>query len=703
MSGIRRRLLYAKPKEVPNYLCFTALESGEFTFTILANLPTAYCTYVAYSINDDKHWVRLDNVNNQDVSFTTPTVNEGDKVYWKGKGTRLIGAVNSNDDNGVRFSSTCRFNASGELSSLCTEKAERETVARIRAYGNIFGNCSTLIDASELILPNFTSNGSGVFYGLFYNCTNLVGTPVLDNEILTSNCYGEMYRGCTSLITTSSLDITNLVDHCYYRMYYGCTGLTTIKNLPATTIPASAYESMFQGCVSLVNVPDIYIYQFSGDIAMRCMFSGCTSLVHCPFKSLPSTLTGGCMRELFYNCTSLLDICELPASTMTSQGYYGMLRNTKVTWIKMLATDISASNALGNWVYGVPNVNTSVFVKHIDAQWTTTGNSGVPTNWKVIYYDPALDKYYLDQQRNEECDKYGNYKAVDATTNPEAMAVIYAQGWSASPDYMTFSEASAVTDIGTYFRNAGITHFMEFIHFTGVTTIKTNAFSGNNSLVSLCIPRNVTTIQNFGIVGGPLEYLYIPSSVTTIVGTANFSNTSNVRFELHVDDLDSYVMLDIGQQLFKGTTNNPDYYFYEGETLLNSAVVLETATKIGTYAFAGYNKISSITIPNSVLTIGNNAFYTARYGFTNFIDIGSGVTSIGNQAFADVRSCPTLICRAMTAPTLGTNVFTYWGYNIPTAERKLIVPVGAVGYDTDQWKTVLQDQRGYQLIYSDEL
>ena len=408
MSGIRRRLLYAKPKELPNYLCFTALESGTFTLTIFANIGTGYFTYAAYSINDDKHWVRLDNVSNQEVTVTTPTVNEGDKVYWKGKGTRLIGAVNTNNDNGVRFSSTCRFNASGELSSLCTEKAERETVARIRAYGNIFGNCSTLIDASELILPNFTSDGSGVFYGLFYNCTNLVEAPVLDNEISASNCYGEMYRGCTSLITTSSLDVTNLVGNCYYRMYYGCTGLTTIKNLPATNIPASAYESMFQGCVSLVNVPDIYIHQFSGTLAMRYMFSGCTSLVHCPFKSLPSTLTDGCMRELFYNCTSLLDICELPALTLTPQCYYMLFTKSKVSYVKMLATDISASNCMFRWFRDVPNVSTSIFVKNINAQWTNRDENSIPTNWTVIYYDPALDKYYLDQQRQTECDDHGN-------------------------------------------------------------------------------------------------------------------------------------------------------------------------------------------------------------------------------------------------------------------------------------------------------
>ena len=72
----------------------------------------------------------------------------------------------------------------------------------------------------------------------------------------------------------------------------------------------------------------------------------------------------------------------------------------------MLATDISASGSLTNWVYGLPS--SGIFVKHIDAQWTTTGSSGVPTNWTVIYYDPAVDKYYTDQTRATECDDHGN-------------------------------------------------------------------------------------------------------------------------------------------------------------------------------------------------------------------------------------------------------------------------------------------------------
>jgi hypothetical protein len=54
---------------------------------------------------------------------------------------------------------------------------------------------------------------------------------------------------------------------------------------------------------------------------------------------------------------------------------------SKLNYIKMLATDISASNCLYNWVSGVSPTGT--FVKNISATWTTTGYSGVPSGWTV--------------------------------------------------------------------------------------------------------------------------------------------------------------------------------------------------------------------------------------------------------------------------------------------------------------------------------
>ena len=73
----------------------------------------------------------------------------------------------------------------------------------------------------------------------------------------------------------------------------------------------------------------------------------------------------------------------LPATTLALNCYYNMFCDcTKLNYIKMLATDISASNCLSNWVYNVSSTGT--FVKHPEATWDVRDDSGIPTGWTVV-------------------------------------------------------------------------------------------------------------------------------------------------------------------------------------------------------------------------------------------------------------------------------------------------------------------------------
>jgi hypothetical protein len=54
----------------------------------------------------------------------------------------------------------------------------------------------------------------------------------------------------------------------------------------------------------------------------------------------------------------------------------------------MLATDISVSNCLNNWVYGV--ASTGIFVKMAAMTSLPTGNSGIPSGWTVENIFPTV-------------------------------------------------------------------------------------------------------------------------------------------------------------------------------------------------------------------------------------------------------------------------------------------------------------------------
>ena len=78
-------------------------------------------------------------------------------------------------------------------------------------------------------------------------------------------------------------------------------------------------------------------------------------------------------------------------------------------------------------------------------------------------------------------------------------------------------------------------------------------------------------------------------------------------------------------------------------------------TSIGAHAFASFNNLESVIIPDGITTIENGAFVFCER--LSSVIIGSGVTSIGNQAF---NSCNSLV--SIDIPdgvvTIGQNAFS---------------------------------------------
>ena len=278
----------------------------------------------------------------------------GDTVKFRGNNN----SYTHNNEYNTFSGTTSNFKVKGNIMSLI-DSTDYVNMTSFPVYSSynfylFFWNCTTLTDASELVLPATTSV-FGCYYNMFKGCTSLTTAPALPATTLDNYCYQSMFDSCSSLTTAPELPATTLTNYCYYQMFQGCTSLTQAPVLPATTLADHCYSNMFQGCISLTTAPE-----------------------------LPATtLATYCYSNMFQYCTSLTTAPELPATTLANYCYNSMFRNcSSLNYIKCLATDISAISCTSNWVRSVQTTS-GTFITPSTTQWST-GYDGIPSNWTRV-------------------------------------------------------------------------------------------------------------------------------------------------------------------------------------------------------------------------------------------------------------------------------------------------------------------------------
>lgn len=377
-SSMRRRMMMSGGEvSMPNYLCFSALEDGTFTLSIGKNLSATEFAYVEYSIDGGTTWVKTNNINSTAVTVTTPSLTTGSTVLWRGSGNRTS-TYNSASDSCI-FSSSGAFDCSGDILTLLHGKAPNPLLKKQYMFYSLFSG-SKISNAEDLII-SCQKAGQRAFMNMFNGCSYLTHAPSIEATECDASCFENMFINCTSLINPPPyINATAFSSRTCYAMFLGCKVLTTTPVMEIRSVDTYTFQSMFEGCSSLA----------STNILINS-----------------STVTTYTYYHMYRNCGLLSSDIVLPALILASNCYREMFENDKkISYIKMLATNISASNCLFYWVNKV--ATNGIFVKHIDATWTTVGTSGVPSNWRIIYYDPSEDKYYTSQNKSQECDDHGN-------------------------------------------------------------------------------------------------------------------------------------------------------------------------------------------------------------------------------------------------------------------------------------------------------
>ena len=199
-----------------------------------------------------------------------------------------------------------------------------------------------------------------------------------------------------------------------------------------------------------------------------------------------------------------------------------------------------------------------------------------------------------------------------------------------------------------------------------MTTIGNSAFSGCSGFTgSLTIPNSVTSIGNGAFFGcsGFTGSLTIGNSVTTI-GSSAFSGCSGFTGSLTIPSS----VTSIGNsafsncsgytEMFYNATNcaDADSYSSPFKGCSGTLVIGNNVERIPSYMFSSGGFTGSLTIPNSVTSIGNGAFYYCS-GLTGSLTIPNSVTSIGYTAFCGCSGFTGNLIIPNSVTTINGSVF----------------------------------------------
>ena len=508
---------------------------------------------------------------------------------------------------------------------------------------------------------------------------------------------------------------------------YGFANCTTLNSITITANIKSIGKNAFDGCTSLINATIPTTVDSVGDYA----FNNCTNLKNVTISEGVKKIGKGC----FTNCTSLVeavvpDTCE----KLGSYAFYNCKEMTTAT------IGITTGSVKEYTFYNCTKLNTVVIgisVKEIG---------------DYAFYNCALERVTVPAAVTKIGDyAFGNNKVMTRATLRKNLLTIGEGAFQNCEKLATASIPTSVISIGRFaFENC--MKLPSVIIPVGVTTLNDFVFSNCSSLASVTFNSNITRIGESAFYNNAFTAITLPETVETIEKSAFRSCTKLISIQIPnaTKTIDDFAFLDctalatvslpdnvqsVGSAVFVHNNDLTAEIRYLTGTVANSilekqdvchVVMDENITKVGNLAFAycydlkdityGDNKVSTgdflfsanikqlgsevfkdatllknLIIPDTIQTIGDNAFYNAiapgyRYNTKDVtvtfyyvagdiaanilknqriahVYLNDNIKTIGNNAF---NSSPILETVSLpdTITTCGTSVFANSSGNV---------------------------------------
>jgi len=497
--------------------------------------------------------------------------------------------------------------------------------------GYAFQNCSTL---SAIVIPNTViSIGDYAFayttisnIELTANITSISTTAFAECPIISAVIPASLASG----LNKNNLESVTIIsgDSIPYEAFYNCSSLTSVI-LSSQITDIGDYA--FYNCS---NLKEIHLPNSVTSIGVAA-FNSCVNLKEI---NLPDNITKiGSIA--FYNCSSLSNV-TIP-SGLVELGERSFANCANLEEIRFNAVEMNDVDSNNRAFYNIGQEGTGVNI--------IIGKSVRRIPAYVFYQFSDSSNYSkiisLEFERESECQYIGNsafygcydleqikYNAISvenlsyssnaflyAGKNSSGIKVIIGKEVTTIPSYLFYSSVSG------YISNV---ISLEFEEDSVCENIGFKSFA-NTKISVVNLPKSITSLDD-SFSGCSIVKATIPSWATLAVRN---------------NSLEEVVLFD-GENLKENSFANC--------TNLEKVTLPSTLIDIGNNAFSGCSSLKEITIPNGVTTIGENAFYNC----TSLIDatLPNSVSSIGYSAFSN---CTSLL--SITIPeeviSIGNNAF----------------------------------------------